>query len=97
MNPGMFEAFYQSPIQHPSLLWASNLLGTALALKACSVTGDQSEKIRRFILVWAFVSALDAWLSANHVFGIGVLSAPWSSVVPFLFVWLGDFRIFYAM
>ncbi len=97
MNLGFFEAFYQSPIQHPILLWVSNLLGTALALSARPVREDHSGRTRRFILIWSAISALDAWATANFVYGIGVLSSPWSAVVPFLFVWLGDFRIFYAM
>ncbi|MBU6153357.1 MAG: hypothetical protein KGP28_03550 [Bdellovibrionales bacterium] len=98
MSAGFFESFYQSPIQHPVLLWLSNLLGTTLAL--VSIRTLESEKrsgLRNFILLWALISALDAWLSANQVFGLGVLSAPYSSIVPFLFVWAGDYRIFLAM
>jgi hypothetical protein len=98
MNPGFFEAFYNSPIQHPVLLWASNLVGTVLALLALRLrTGEGATRLRRFILFWAGVSALDAWLSANLVFGIGTLTAPWSSIVPLFFVWMGDFRIFLSM
>lgn len=98
MNPGLFEAFYNSPLQHPILLWVSNFIGTSLALLALRKrSGEGASRLRRFVLTWALISALDAWLSANHVYGIGTLSAPWSSVVPFLFVWAGDFRIFLAM
>jgi hypothetical protein len=98
MNPGLFETFYNGPVQHPGLLWVSNLVGTTLALLALrSRTGTGASRLRRFILFWALVSVLDAWLSANRVFGMGTLSAPWSSVVPFLFVWMGDFRIFLGM
>lgn len=104
MSPGIFEAFYQSPIQHPILLWVSNAIGTMWALhelnlKARTRSGSESEirSARKFVLLWALISALDAWASANEVFGIGVLSSPWSAIVPFLFVWLGDFRIFLGM
>ncbi len=98
MNSGLFETFYNSPIQHPGLLWVSNLLGTGLALLALRFRKDEgSIRLRRFILFWALISTLDAWLSANTVFGIGTLTAPWSSLVPFLFVWMGDFRIFLSM
>ena len=98
MNPGFFEAFYNSPIQHPVLLWASNLVGTSLALLALRLRTDQAtNRVRRFILFWALVSAFDAWLSANRVFGIGALTAPWSSIIPLFFVWIGDFRVFLSM
>jgi hypothetical protein len=95
---GLFEAFYQSPVQHPFLLWASNLAGTVLALLALrSRPAADAAPLGKFILFWALISMLDAWASANHVFGVGALQAPWSSLVPFVFVWLGDFRIFLAM
>ena len=98
MTLGFFETFYQSPIQHPVLLWISNLLCTALALVSIrSLDSSKKSKVRNFILLWALISALDAWLSANQVFGIGALSAPYSSIIPFLFVWAGDYRIFLAM
>ncbi len=104
MSPGIFEAFYQSPIQHPILLWVSNAIGTVWALhelnlKARTRPGSEAEirSAQKFVLFWALISALDAWASANEVFGIGVLSSPWSAIVPFLFVWLGDFRIFLGM
>jgi hypothetical protein len=98
MNPGIFENFYNSPIQHPILLWVSNLVFTALAMRSLRSRNDEgASRLRRFILIWSLISALDAWLSANLVFGIGTLVAPWSSVLPFLFVWAGDLRIFLAM
>ncbi len=98
MNPGIFETFYNGPIQHPILLWVSNLFFTVLALAQLRLRTDEStRRLRRFILIWSLISALDAWLSANLVFGIGALVTPWSSVLPFLFVWAGDLRIFLAM
>ncbi len=98
MNPGIFETFYNGPIQHPILLWVSNLFFTVLALAQLRLRSDEStRRLRRFILIWSLISALDAWLSANRVLGIGMLSAPWSSILPFLFVWAGDLRIFLAM
>jgi hypothetical protein len=94
----MFETFYNSPIQHPGLLWFFNLIGTGFGLIMLRAgAGGASSRLRRFILFWALVSGIDAWLSANTVFGIGNLQAPFSSIVPFLFVWAGDFRIFLAM
>jgi hypothetical protein len=98
MSPSLFESFYQSPFQHPILLWVVNLLGTVLALRLLGrVPPPRSSKLRTFVLIWALVSALDAWLSADQVFGIGVLPAPFSSIIPFLFVWAGDYRIFLAL
>ena len=98
MNPGIFETFYNSPIQHPVLLWVSNLVFTMFALAQLRLrTEEGTQSLRRFILFWSVISALDAWLSANFVFGIGALAAPWSSVLPFLFVWAGDLRIFLAL
>jgi hypothetical protein len=98
MNLGLFETFYNSPFQHPGLLWISNLVGTAWALWILRSRSDEgASRLRKFIGIWALVSALDAWLSANRVYGIGTLISPWSSIVPFLFVWAGDFRIFSAM
>jgi len=98
MTLGFFESFYQSTIQHPVLLWISNLLCTALALVSIrSLDSSKKSKVRNFILLWALISALDAWLTANHVFGLGTLPAPYSSIIPFLFVWAGDYRIFLAM
>jgi hypothetical protein len=98
MNAGLFETFYNSPLQHPGLLWISNLVGTTLALWTLRARSNEgASRLRRFILFWALISALDAWLSANHIYGIGTLIAPWSSIVPFLFVWAGDFRVFLAM
>ncbi len=98
MISGPFESFYQSSIQHPLLLWIANLLGTAAALLALrSQAGAGASRLRRFILFWALISMLDAWLSANWIMGLGRLDGVWSSVVPFCFVWAGDFRIFLAM
>lgn len=98
MNLEFFEALYQSPIQHPMMLWLSNLLGTGLALLFIrSLAPEKKRPIRNFILLWAMISALDAWLTANHVVGLGALPAPLASIIPFLFVWAGDYRIFLAM
>jgi hypothetical protein len=98
MTLGFFESFYQSPIQHPVLLWISNLLCTTLALVSIrSLDSSKKSKVRNFVLLWALISSLDAWLTANHVIGLGALPAPYSSIIPFLFVWAGDYRIFLAM
>jgi hypothetical protein len=98
VNPSVFEAFYQSPIQHPMLLWISNLFGTGLALLTLrSLAPEKKRPIRNFILLWALISTLDAWLTANHVIGLGTLPASLASIIPFLFVWAGDYRIFLAM
>ncbi len=80
------------------LLWLSNLFGTGLALLALrKVASGHAGRIRNFILLWSLISALDAWLTANHVVGLGTLPAPLASLIPFLFVWAGDYRIFLAM
>jgi hypothetical protein len=96
MTPNLtppFEAFYASPWQHPGLLWAVNLVGLALILGG---RGDASPSAVRWALAWVGVSALDAWLSANVVLGLGPLPGFTASVVPFFLVLFGDVRVFWA-
>jgi len=85
---GIFRAFYESPVQHPWLLWGA----AALALAACLARRDLDPGLRRYLVLLVGVSALDAWLTSSHVCGIGALSGPAAWGVPLFFVLAGDFR-----
>lgn len=85
---GTFEAFYQSPLQHPWLLWLSALAGVAWCLRQPGL--DPS--LRRFVVALGALSLADAWLSAHEVYGFGVLSDPVRSAFQLFFVLAGDFR-----
>ena len=82
--------FYSSFLQHPLLLWLAAIVGLAIALFRPRVSRD----VRRFAVAVSLLSILDAWLSANHVLGIGRLSGPIASLLPLTFVLIGDFRFF---
>jgi len=87
-EPGTFEAFYASAWQHPGALWLAAAIGTAL----CLARRDLHPTARAYCLALAVLSAADAWLTANHVVGIGALPASLASVVPLGFVLAGDLR-----
>ena len=84
----MFEAFYASAWQHPLALWLAALAGAAV----CLARRDLDPTVRHYGLALTAVSLCDAWLTANHVFGIGALPASLASTVPLGFVLAGDFR-----
>jgi hypothetical protein len=83
-----FEAFYASPLQHPVLLWIAALVGGAVCLTRPGI--DPS--LRRYGLGLTVLSLADAWLTSNHVDGIGPLTGWAASLVPLFFVVAGDFR-----
>lgn len=85
---GVFEAFYAGPVQHPVLLWAAALIGGAW----CWTRPGIDPSLRRYGLALALLSLADAWLTANHVYGIGSLEGRAASLVPLFFVLAGDFR-----
>jgi len=85
---GFFEAFYASPIQHPWLLW----LAVALGLVQVLTRRNLDPRVRGYCFALACLSFADAWLTSNHVYGIGALSAGAASAVPLFFVLMGDFR-----
>jgi hypothetical protein len=87
-EPGFFEAFYASALHHPLLLW----LAVAVGLGLCLARRDLHPSLRRYGVALALLSGLDAWLTANHVLGLGALSATLASVVPLAFVLAGDYR-----
>jgi len=87
-EPGFFEAFYAGPLQHPWLLWLAVALGLVLALAQTRLPAS----VRRYCVLLAALAATDAWLTADHVFGVGALSGPAASLLPLTFVLLGDFR-----
>lgn len=87
---GPCEAFYASAAQQPSLLWGAALLGWAVALGLV----DRPRSVRAFASGCAVLAMLDAWLTANHVLGVGTLPAELATVVPLFFVLAGDLRVF---
>ena len=95
---GFFESFYAGVWQQPILLWLLNALGTALALISIArIDGLQSfQGLRRFVIAWAIISVVDAWLTANEVLGLGMLTGFWASALPIFFVVAGDLRVFWA-
>lgn len=84
VEPGPFEAFYASAVQHPLLLW----LAAGVGLAVCLGRRDLRASVRRYGVALAVLSALDAWLTANHVYGLGTLPG----AVPVAFVIAGDAR-----
>ncbi|MEE3328850.1 MAG: hypothetical protein VX252_16040 [Myxococcota bacterium] len=85
---GIFETFYNSPIQHPILLW--------VAASLCALYGIRQRglhpSMRHFLIFLTVLSLCDAWLSSHHIYGYGTLSGTAKSVVPLFFVLAGDFR-----
>src|SRR6185295_8976546 len=58
----------------------------------CLARRDLDPSVRRYGLALTALSLADAWLTANHVVGIGALPAPLASALPLSFVLAGDFR-----
>jgi hypothetical protein len=87
-EPGVFEAFYASALQHPLLLWLAAAAGLAIGL----AQRDRHASVRRYVIVLAVLSALDAWLTSTHIYGIGALPGALASAVPVFFVIAGDAR-----
>jgi hypothetical protein len=83
-----FEAFYSSPLQHPILLWLAAVGATAL----CAARRGLDPTVRRYCIALGLLSALDAWLTSNHIYGVGSLPDSLAAAVPLLFVLLGDYR-----
>jgi hypothetical protein len=89
-DPGTFQAFYDSTLQHPILLWGA----AAAAILLCSVRRDLAPSTRRFCIGLGILSLLDAWLTTSEIFGLGSLSGWSASAIPLFFVLAGDFRYF---
>ena len=85
---GPFEAFYASSLQHPILLWLAAGLGLAL----CATRSGLDPSLRRYCVLLTALSLTDAWLTSNHVYGLGELTGFPASAVPLFFVLAGDFR-----
>ena len=85
---GSFEAFYASPWQHPWLLWAAALLAGGWCLRRRGL--DPS--IRAYCVALTVLSVTDAWLTSDHIYGIGTWTGSASTFVPLFFVLSGDFR-----
>ena len=87
-EPGPFEAFYASALQHPLLLWLAAAVGLVIAL----AQPERHPSVRRYAVALLALSVLDAWLTSTHVYGLGALP-PWlASRVPIFFVIAGDAR-----
>jgi hypothetical protein len=85
---GAFETFYASAYQHPGLLWLAALLAAAVLVARRGL----DPLLRRYLVALLGLSLLDAWLTSNHVYGVGALPVPFASFVPLFFVLAGDFR-----
>ncbi len=85
---GTFEAFYASSLQHPILLW----IAAALALVFCLTRPGLDPGVKRYCVILGALSLLDAWLTSNHVYGVGELSGWLASTLPLFFVLAGDYR-----
>jgi len=85
---GTFETFYASAYQHPKLLWLAALLAAALL----AARRGLDPLLRRTLAALVVLSLLDAWLTANYVYGIGELPPRFAAWVPLFFVLAGDFR-----
>ncbi len=92
-EPGLFEAFYASAIQHPWMLWCSGVLGLALALTREGLPSG----MRRYLLGLGALTLADAWLSSTHVYGIGRFEGFLARAVPLFFVLSGDLRFLYLL
>jgi hypothetical protein len=88
IEPGSFQAFYDSPLQHPWLLW----LAAAAALAFVLTRRGWPTSTRRYCISLVLLSLADAWLTSNDVLGIGRLAGPAASFVPLFFVLGGDLR-----
>lgn len=85
---GAFEAFYASAYQHPGLLWLAALLAAAVLASRRGL----DPRLRGYLAALVGLSLSDAWLTSNHVYGIGALPEQFGSFVPLFFVLAGDFR-----
>lgn len=85
---GAFEAFYASPWQHPWLLWVAAVGAGAWAWQRSGL----HPSVRSYCGALTLLSLVDAWLTSNHVYGIGVWTGSAASLVPLFFVLAGDFR-----
>lgn len=89
----MFRAFYESPWQHPGLLFASAALGLLVALRARAVVHPSVTRAAGALFALQLV---DAWLTTTEVPGLGRLTGAAATIVPVTFVILGDLRYLLA-
>lgn len=83
-----FQAFYNGFIQHPLLLWLAAGVGVGVALTRRGL----DRRLTGYCMLLGSLCLVDAWLTANHVVGIGRLPSWAASAVPLFFVLAGDFR-----
>ena len=90
MHPdaGVFETFYNGPIQHPGFLWVA----AGLAMGLCLSRQGLHPSLRGYCVLLGLLSILDAWLTSAPIFGLGALPPSLASIVPLFFVLAGDFR-----
>jgi hypothetical protein len=87
-EPGFFEAFYASPLQHPILLWLAALLALGIVMTRRGL----HVSLRGYCIGLVLLSLCDAWLTTSEVFGLGALTGQAASAVPLFFVLAGDLR-----
>ena len=85
---GPFEAFYDSALAHPGLLWIAAAAGLALALARKRLRPE----VRAYLVGLCGLSVVDAWLTSNDVFLLGALPGAAARLVPLFFVLAGDYR-----
>ena len=99
----MFEAFYNSTYQQPLLLWVAIFFGTLLLIYWRARGRLAPKWLVRYCAIFTLSAALDAWLTANTIIGLGglagpgslgTLKAPLATIVPIFFIILGDYRYF---
>ncbi len=84
------ETFYSSSYQQPLLVGLPSLVWLLYLFTQKAARDD----VWKYCAVFTVVSLLDAVFTSNDVLGQGPLPAPLSTIVPILFVTLGDFRVF---
>jgi hypothetical protein len=87
------QAFYDSAYQQPLLLGLPGLAWVIYLL----FRRDVKSALWRYCGCFALLSILDSWLTANEVFGIGPLGGAAATIIPIVFVIVGDLRVYLWM
>ena len=82
----MFQDWYASSYHHPFLFWLLQ------AISLLFIFAMRRKRLRALFLGLVLLSALDAWLSANHLSPLKNKNL--ATISAFVFVFLGDARFF---